>query len=116
MGAPVCNINPKSPPPSSRAPALPSIPPANDLPSLITAVNALRQWVIQYGNLVPPSINIPVPSLTDFVEDPAGRVTTETNIYDPNDPSNETYITVSQITGLTFVNGTGQTIVWNQNP
>ena len=57
MGAPVCNINPKNPAPISLAPALPSIPVATDLPSLIAAVNALRQLTIQYFNQVPGNSN-----------------------------------------------------------
>ena len=115
MGAPVCNISPKNPPPQSLAPALPSIPVATDLASLIAAVNALRQLTIQYFNQVPPSTNTTNgPILTDFTEIPAARVVTTTNIYDPNDPTGETFVTVAQITGLTFANNAGQTIVWSQ--
>ena len=139
MGAPVCNINPASPPPSSRAPALPSIPLATDLTSAIAAVNALRQLVIQYFNQtgggsqtagprgavgVPGTAGTPgVPggskgdaTVGNFEEVPTGRITTTTRIYDLNDPTQQTYIDVEQITGLQFANKTGQTIVWNQNP
>ena len=117
MGAPVCNINTKNPPPQSKAPALPSIPVATDLQSSIAAVNALRQLTIQYFNQVPPSTNTNTtnqPILADFTEIPAARVVTTTNIYDPNDPTGETFVTVAQITGLKFANKTGQTIVWSQ--
>ena len=108
MGAPVCNISPKNPPPQSKAPALPSIPVATDLQSAIAAVNALRQLTIQYFNQVPPSTNTTNgPMLTDFTEIPAARVVTTTNIYDPNDPTGETFVTVAQITGLKFANQTG---------
>src|ERR1039457_3616643 len=106
MGAPVCNINPASPPPSSKAPALPSIPPASDLASVIAAVNALRQLVIQYFNQSPPGGGSNITYITNpqtpgnpnnpgpggpggggnFAEVPSGRVTTTTRIYDPNDP------------------------------
>ena len=133
MGAPVCNINPKNPAPISLAPALPSIPVATDLASLIAAVNALRQLTIQYFNQVPGNSNTgfngtpgqpgapgavgggggfsPVGS---FAETPGSRTTVTTRIYDPNDPTNETYVDVKQITGLTFANKTGQTIKWSQ--
>ena len=133
MGAPVCNISPKNPPPQSKAPALPLIPVATDLQSLIAAVNALRQLTIQYFNQVPGNSNTgfngtpgqpgepgtpgggggfsPVGS---FAESPGSRTTVTTRIYDPNDPTNETYVDVQQITGLTFANKTGQTIKWSQ--
>ncbi len=142
MGAPVCNISPKNPPPQSLAPALPSIPVATDLQSLIAAVNALRQLTIQYFNKVPGNsnigISIPGPPgapgapgevgggggfvgggggfspVGSFAEKPGSRTTVTTRIYDPNDPTNETYVDVKQITGLTFANKTGQTIKWSQ--
>jgi len=128
MGAPVCNINPRSQPPASRAPSLPSIPLASDLPSLIAAVNALRQLTIQYFNQVGPPgggnttfitnptnpNNQPGISPSSFAEVTAARVTTITRIYDPNDPTQETYIDVKQITGLQFANKTGQVINWSQ--
>ena len=128
MGAPVCNINPKSPIPASRAPALPSIPLANDLASALAAINALRQWVIQYINTIPNTgggnttfitnptnpNNQPSISPSSFVEVPSARVVVTTRIYDPNDPTQGTYIDVKQITGLRFANKTGQVINWSQ--
>ncbi len=131
MGAPICNINTKNPPPQSKAPALTSIPVATDLQSLIAAVNALRQLTIQYFNQITPSNPLnPVnpanpqapqspsfpgfPGVGDFSEDVPARTTVTTRIYDPNDPTNETYIDVQQITGLKFANRTGQTINWSQ--
>ena len=135
MGAPVCNISPKNPAPISLAPALPSIPVATDLASLIAAVNALRQLTIQYFNQVPSNsdtgVNNPGPigapgapgavgggggfsPVGSFAETPGSRTTVTTRIYDPNDPTNETYVDVNQITGLTFANKTGQTIKWSQ--
>ena len=106
---------------------------ATDLASLIAAVNALRQLTIQYFNQVPGNSNTgfngtpgqpgapgavgggggfsPVGS---FAETPGSRTTVTTRIYDPNDPTNETYVDVNQITGLTFANKTGQTIKWSQ--
>jgi len=130
MGAPVCNINPKNPPPQSKAPALPSIPIATDLPSLIAAVNTLRQWVIQFTNQgqggsggpnnqnrgggTSPGGGGSGGNLSNFTEVPNSRQTTTTRIYDPNDPTNQTYVDVKQITVLNFANKTGQTIVWSQ--
>ena len=133
MGAPVCNINPKNPPPQSLAPALPSIPVATDLQSLIAAVNALRQLTIQYFNQVPGNSNTGFngtpgqpgkpgtpgggggfSAIGNFAEDVPARTVVTTRIYDPNDPTNETYVDVEQITGLKFANRTGQTILWSQ--
>ena len=133
MGAPVCNINPKNPPPQSLAPTLPSIPIATDVPSLIAAVNALRQWIIQYtnqgqggsggpnnqnqgGGTTPPGGGgggTPG-NLSNFTEVPNSRQTTTTRIYDPNDPTNQTYVDVQQITAINFANKAGQTVKWKQ--
>jgi len=172
MGAPVCNINPKSPPIKSVAPYIPSIPIAQPtLESLTVAVNAIRQILISLANQIPTSQNsapkvvanpkrkkIPGPPSTlpalpqvtpppglalptivlppitnvvprqaspsgsqgggspaDFTEDLQKRASITFNIYDPNDPTGETYVTVSQITGLSFINKiTGQTLNWTQ--
>ena len=130
MGAPVCNISPKNPPPQSLAPTLPSIPIATDVPSLIAAVNALRQWIIQYTNQGQGGSGGPNNqnqgggtnpgggggggNLSNFTEVPNSRQTTTTRIYDPNDPTNQTYVDVKQITALDFANKAGQTVKWKQ--
>jgi len=163
--APVCNINPASPPIKSVAPYIPSIPIAQPtLESLTVAVNAIRQALISLANQIPTSQNsapkvvanpkrkkipgppptlpalpqvtpppglalptIALPPVTnvvpsrptvnaDFTEDLNKRVTTTFNVYDPNDPTGETYVTVSQITGLSFINmKTGQRLNWAQS-
>ena len=132
MGAPVCNINPKSPIPQSVAPALPAIPVAIDLATAIAALNAIRQWIIQYTNagqggaggqnnqgggggttpITPGSGNSA--NNSNFSENPSKRVTKTQRIYDPNDPSQQTYIDVDQIVGLQFSNKAGNTIKWSQ--
>ena len=130
MAAPACNINPKNPPPQSLAPTLPSIPIATDVPSLIAAVNALRQWIIQYTNQgqgggggpnnqnqgggTNPGGGGGGGNLSNFTEVPNSRQTTTTRIYDPNDPTNQTYVDVKQITALDFANKAGQTVKWKQ--
>ena len=135
MGAPVCNINPKNPPPQSLAPTLPSIPIAIDLPSVIAAVNNIRQWIIQYTNQGQGGSGGPnnqnkgggtnpgggggggggTPGqLSNFQEVPNSRQTTTTRIYDPNDPTQQTYVDVKQITALGFANKAGQTVTWKQ--
>ena len=130
MGAPVCNINPKNPPPQSLAPTLPSIPIAIDLPSVIAAVNNIRQWIIQYTNQgqgggggpnnqnqgggTNPGGGGGGGNLSNFTEVPNSRQTTTTRIYDPNDPTNQTYVDVKQITALDFANKAGQTVKWKQ--
>ena len=122
MGAPVCNINPKNPPPQSLAPTLPSIPIAIDLPSVIAAVNNIRQWIIQYTNQGQGGGGGPNNqnqgggggNLSNFTEVPNSRQTTTTRIYDPNDPTKQTYVDVKQITALDFANKAGQTVKWKQ--
>ena len=132
MGAPVCNLNPKSQVPASKAPTLPSIPLANDLASALAALNAIRQWILQFrseaptgaGNTTfilnpnqqgnPNNPNNYPGAVGNFSELPERRVTTTTRIYDPNDPTQETYIDVKQITGLAFANRSGQLIQWTQ--
>ena len=131
MGAPVCNINPKNPPPQSVAPVLPSIPLANDLASALAALNAIRQWILQFTNPAPvapapnvgpggfvlPSpltVNVSGGGVGNFSEIPTARVMETTRIYDSNDPTQQTYVDVNQIVGLEFANGTGQTIRWTQ--
>jgi len=138
MGAPTCNINPKNPPPQSKAPALPAIPIATDLVTALAAINALRQLTIQYFNQLPspgnttfvlnPNPNTPTgpvvrgpgspgyPAVSggNFAEVTASRVVTTTRIYDPNDPTQQTYVDVAQITGLQFANKAGQVINWSQ--
>lgn len=135
MGAPICNINPKNPPPQSKAPALPAIPIATDLVTALAAINALRQLLIQYFDQLPlpgnttfvlnPNPNTPTkpgspgyPAVPggNFTEVTSARVTTNTRIYDPNDPTQQTYVDVAQITGLKFANKTGQVISWSQGP
>ena len=116
MGAVVCNINPASPPPSSRAPSLPSIPIANDLASVIASVNAIRQALLNLLNQVPSNNLIPIPTGPgDFVELPNTRTSEVIRIYDQNDPTGETYIDVEQVTGLQLVNSAGQSWKWQQN-
>ena len=116
MGAPVCNINPASPPPSSRAPALPSIPLATDLTSAIASVNAIRQAVLTLLGQIPPNNIIVLPKPGNFIEVPNTRVTEVIRIYDQNDATGETYIDVEQIIGLQLANSAGQTWSWTQNP
>ena len=106
---------------------------ATDLQSLIAAVNALRQLTIQYFNQVPGNSNTGFngtpgqpgepgtpgggggfSAIGNFAEDVPARTVVTTRIYDPNDPTNETYVDVEQITGLKFANQTGQTILWSQ--
>jgi len=117
MAAPVCNVSPKIPPALGQVPALPAIPTATDPASTMAAVNAIRNWIIQFlgpsggGSLVSSG-----PS-GDFVEVTKARITTPTRIYDPNDPTKQTYIDVNQITGMKFQNAkTKQSIVWSQGP
>lgn len=129
MGAPVCNVNPANPPPQSVAPKLPSIPLASTDPlSLQNAVNAIRQWIIQYTNQTNSagnnSVNITNPgNKVGTVTKPAitanfnvtSQRTTITRIYDPNDPTKQTYVDVEQVVGVEWQDlVSGQLITWSQ--
>ena len=126
--APVCNVNPPSPAPSGNPPALPAIPVANDLASVIQAVNAIRQWINSYqkpkvvisgftttnpNNPNQPSNSGSSNPQNNFTEVRAKRITSQVKVVNPNDSSQ--YVTVNQITGLTFQDPvTGQTVTWSQ--
>ena len=113
-------------------PSLPAIPVATDLATAIAALNAIRQWIIQFtnpgtntglgtgqGNSPQPNpgtiINIGGAATGNFAEVTSKRTTTTTRIYDTNDPTNQTYVDMQQITGLVFANKAGQVINWSRS-
>lgn len=119
MGAPVCTLPNQPPTFDSTSPSLPSIPPATDLQSTITAVNALRQYIIGNRGGGPPQNNTAKTNRTsnqkkdtsNFVE--IKRNTTKVKVYNPDDHTQ--WVEVKQITMLTFKNkATGETWTWNQ--
>ena len=124
MGAPICNVKPTPPPSTKLGPLVSQIPVATDLPSAIAAVNPMRAAMIasagagaQGNGGVGPG---PAPNPGGgFTEKSQFQVTNQvmkpTRIYDPNDPTKQTYIDVNQIVSLTMSNPvTKETWSWEQ--
>lgn len=138
---PVCTVSPASQLPTGNAVLLPSIPVATDLMSALNAINAMRQWMMNfqfpqfqpqnfpYFNGVtqpnkgtqtspPPPSNPknspqnPPNKTANYTENRAKRTTQKVKVTNPDDPSQ--YVMVEQITGLTFTNGQGNEITWSQ--
>lgn len=123
MGAPICNVSPTPPPQTKTSPLVNNVPVATDLASAIQAVNALRQVINSLlgqntggnGGAGPG----PSPIKPGFSSQSQFQVTnqtiTKTRIYDPNDPSKQTYVDVDQVVALTMQNPvTRETWQWAQ--
>jgi hypothetical protein len=135
----VCNITPIIPPSAKGPPTLPSIPTPTDLQSALQAIKALTQIVYAltgqsgnqggYGSQGGKFIVLPQQSngggggsgggqnqsggKGNFQEVKSERVSQTIKVYNPQD--NSQYVTVNQITGLTFRDSiTGQLISWSQ--
>lgn len=104
----------------------PSVPPANDLQSLIYAVAQLTQG---YNQLTGRTANNqgggnkntgnnqskppPTQKLGRFIEKKAARVMTTVKVYSKQDPS--TFVEVKQINAMTFVDSvTGEQWTWGR--
>jgi hypothetical protein len=123
--APICYINPPAPTAEPTGPALPPIPVATDVPSLIAAVAALTAVVRHLANQFPlPPGGGRITNLTvnqdkkrhpaDFHEVVTKRVVKKVRVFNPQ--NRKQFVDVNQITGLTFANKlTGQQIDWQQN-
>lgn len=121
MGAPVCNVSPTPPPQQPGAVYVPNIPVASDLPSAIAAVNAMRQVMMASAGQNSSGFN-PGPgpnpgggftSKSQFQV--TNQVITPVRIYDPNDPSKQTYVDVNQVVSLTMSNPvTKESWSWQQ--
>ena len=122
----VCNINTGLQPNQPQIPPYPAIPLANDLASALQAINALRNIVQgllnQVGSLYPsingspgrqgqPGQNANSNAGGNFQEVPGSRQTQTVKVTNPDDA--EQYVTVEIITGVSFKNSAGQTLVWN---
>jgi hypothetical protein len=94
--APVCPTSRPQPVPGQPGPAIPAVPKATDLPSVIQAVNQLTQIINLM--LAPP-----------FTE--VTRNVQTVRVYNPNDKSQ--WVDVERITNLTMANDLGQTWTWN---
>jgi len=98
--APVCPIVRSQPVPGQPPTKKSAIPPANDLPSVIRAVNQL----ININNYFDP---IPVPQWVEV-----HRVTTPVRIFNPND--DQQWVDVERISSLTFQeDSTGALFQWD---
>lgn len=124
MTAPVCKINPAAEPILPRPITPMAIPIATDLQSLIQAVNAMRQILLNLnipsnntgtngGGFIANNPNGNPNKQANFQEVVQKRVTQKIRVFNANDKTQ--YVDVQQITGLTFVDpANGQTINWSQ--
>jgi hypothetical protein len=126
--APVCNLNPNVETAQGQIATLPYIPPATDLPSAISAANAMRQIMLQYFNLNPALPSAPGSgsggNVTNvgaggnggnFTEVSKARKTQEgVKIPVKFDANGSPYLEIDQIQAMTFQNKMGQTVYWNQ--
>ena len=127
MGAPICTTTPTPASQTFASPLVNSIPVASDLPSAIAAVNALRQVIngmfganTQGNGGNSGTGQAPLKpgggfSVSQFQQ--SNQTVTKVRIYDPNDPSKQTYVDVNQVTSLTMTNPiTKETWKWSQPP
>ncbi len=130
--APICNVTPPPETFETNKVYVPSIPPATNA-SLLSIVNTIRQAIIVMnsgpsgagfggggggGGAQPgpggPGGGFAEVKKSDFVV--IKQIVTPVKVYDPNDPSKKTYVTVNQVTGLTLQNPiTKQKWSWNQS-
>lgn len=117
MAAPECRVTPATPPPSPPTITTPSIPiatPAN----VVDVVNALREQINTLFNRIsqlPGGSLIANPPQKNSVFKITNQTVTPVKIYDPNDPSKQTYVTVNQVTKLSMQNqNTKEIWEWSQ--
>ena len=136
MGAPMCQLGPVIPPQPSAPPVYSPNIPVITPNSIIPALQAVKQLLgvsqngspapNQYTTIGPINNNINniinvVPSQSQL-NGPSNfrignQVTEDVDIFDPNDPSGQTFVTVNRTTALTLTNpATKQSWVWQLNP
>ena len=121
MGAPVCTLKPSTPGPSAPPVYAGNIPPAT-ADNLVQVVNAIRAVLTNgqssggsggsggYGGGGGFHSN----QQNQFTV--TNQVTKDIKVYDPNDPSGNTFVTVKQIVSLTLQNPYDHSSwVWNQS-
>ena len=113
MGAPMCTLKPTIPPPSAPVVYANNITPATK-DNLVDVVNALRNVIVgsqstggsggggQGGGGGGGGGGAPNNKQNQFQQ--VDQVVNPIKVYDPNDPSGETYVTVNQIVSLTMRN------------
>lgn len=114
----VCHIPGLTPPQQPTGPAFLPVPEAHDLPSLIQAVNAIRQNLQRLQNQNTPlgkggqSKNTPTKP-NRWTEDPGSRVTTKVRVTNPNDSTQ--FVDVEQVTSIGMKDGiTGDMWKWTR--
>jgi hypothetical protein len=137
MGAPVCLIDPRFKDPWAPTILSPSIPVATD-DNLVDTVNALRSTVLTLtnqntggnnggfqtannaSNPLNPNNNNENNAINQLAKNAAGnfavveQVVQQVKIYDPNDASKKTFVTVSQVIKLVLKQQTtGAIWTWN---
>jgi len=137
MGAPVCLIDPRFKDPSAPTILSPSIPVAND-GNLVDTVNALRSTVLALTNQNTggsnggfqiasnasnpnnPNNNNENNAINNLAKSASGdfavvtQVIQQVKIYDPNDATKKTFVTINQVTKLVLTQKTtGATWTWN---
>jgi len=90
--------------------------------NVVAVVNALRDFVLASTNQSTSGANLPKTQVggvstkkdnnqSNFIQ--TQQTVTPVKVYDPNDPTNQTYVTVQQVTNLTMTNkATGETWTW----
>ena len=123
MGAPMCTLKPTVPAPTNTDVFEPSIPVATPA-NILQVVNALRQILVGGqgggsgsgggGNQGGQGNGFSSNQQNQFKV--VNQVVSPIKVYDPNDPSGNTFVTVNQITSLTLQNPYDKsTWVWNQS-
>ena len=127
MGAPVCLIDPRFKDPSAPTILSPSIPVAND-GNLVSTVNALRSTVLALTNQNTGGDNGGFQT-SDKASNPLNplnplnpnnnsfavveQVVQQVKIYDPNDATKKTFVTINQVTKLVLLQeATGAAWIW----
>jgi hypothetical protein len=122
MGAPSCTVFVKPPVQQGNAPLVPSIPVPN-ANNIVQVLSAIRNYLITQGNnnnsgngsnpgTVVGGVKVSDPKKqSSFVQ--VQQTVKPVKVYDPNDPSMQTYVTVQQIVNLQMTNqATGETWNW----
>ena len=122
MGAPTCTLKPTKPGPNAPVVYAENIPPATP-DNILQVVNAIRVYIMNGANGAPGA---PGQNGQNYGGGFQGfqpnqfKVSQQTvqdvKVYDPNDPTGNTYVTVRQITSLTLQNPYDKsTWTWNQS-
>lgn len=111
MGAaPQCMLTPNEPNPTAPVINFPSIPVPNGqntqavLQALRNAINVLTNQVSNTNQTNNNNTSNVVPPQNQNQFQVTNQVVSNVKVYDPNDPTGQTYVTVAQVTALTMRN------------